>query len=56
MGEARRRAQEGLMPLKAKRKNNNSKNDSPRIISWLPITEQQSSQFIELSIKVGWVI
>ena len=55
MGEARRRAQEGLMPLKAKRKNKNSKNDSPRIISWLPITEQQRSQFIELSIKVGWV-
>ena len=55
MGEARRRAQEGLMPIKAKRKKNNGKNDSPRILSWFPITEQQRSQFIELSIKVGWV-
>ena len=55
MGEARRRAQEGLMPTNAKRKKNNRKNDSPRIISWFPITEQQRNQFIELSIQVGWV-
>ncbi len=51
MGEARRRTQEGLMPRKNKSKNS----DSPRIISWLPITERQRSQFINLSIQAGWV-
>ncbi len=54
MGEARRRAQEGLMPPKSAIKKNR-KNESPRLISWLPITEKQRSQFIDLSIKVGWV-
>ena len=53
MGEARRRAQEGLMPPKSNK--DKSKNDSPRIISWFPITDEQRNQFIELSIKTGWV-
>ncbi len=54
MGEARRRSQEGLGPRNLKL-NNNKINNSPRIISWLPITEKQRSQFIDLSIKGGWI-
>ena len=55
MGEARRRAQEGLMPIKAKRKKNNGKNDSSRILSWFPITEQQRIQFYDFTTKAAWV-
>ena len=52
MGEARRRAQDGLPP---KNKKNLGKYDSPRIVSWLPITEKQRTQFIDLSIRGGWI-
>ncbi len=56
MGEARRRAQEGLLPMNTKTKKNKlSKDDSPRIIPWLPITVNQRNQFFDMSIKVGWV-
>ncbi len=55
MGEARRRAQEGLMPQKSQQNKQNRKNTSPRIISWLPITEKQRTQFIDITIKGGWV-
>ena len=55
MGEARRRAQEGLMPKKTKQDKKARQNNSPRIISWLPITEEQRSQFIDLTIKGGWI-
>ncbi len=53
MGEARRRAQEGLGPKIQKKKI--GKNNSPRIIDWLPITEEQRNQFIDITIKGGWV-
>ena len=55
MGEARRRAKEGLMPKKTNQDKKNRQNNSPRIISWLPITEEQRSQFIDLTIKGGWI-
>ena len=51
MGEARRRSEQGLKP----RSNKNSNNQSPRIISWFPITRAQRDQFIQLSIRAGWV-
>ena len=53
MGEARRRSQEGLPPKH--KKNNRQQDASPRIISWLPITNKQRSQFIELTIRGGWI-
>ncbi len=55
MGEARRRAQEGLIPRTPKSKKKVKKGDSPRIVSWLPITERQRSQFIDFTIKAGWI-
>ena len=49
MGEARRRSEQGLKP----RSNKNSKNESPRIVSWFPVTQAQRDQFIQLSIYIN---
>ena len=51
MGEARRRAEKGLKPRRKK----NLKTESPRIVSWFPVTQAQRDQFIQLSIRAGWV-
>ncbi len=53
MGEAKRRKSLGLPP----RENNQKKetDDSPRIISWLPFTENQKDYFIKSSIRASWV-
>ncbi len=55
MGEARRRAEEGLLPRKTKIKKKERVDSSPRIIEWLPVTQKQRDQFFEISIKAGWV-
>ena len=56
MGEARRRANDGLPPRKKKTKDGQGIMDtSPRIISWLPITESQKNKFFELTIRGGWI-
>ena len=51
MGEARRRSQQGLKPRSPKK----SSNESPRILSWFPVTQEQRDQFIQLTIRAGWV-
>ena len=51
MGEARRRSEQGLKPRSKK----NPRTESPRIVSWFPVTQAQRDQFIQLSIRVGWV-
>ena len=51
MGEARRRSEQGLKPRSKK----NFRNESPRIVSWFPVTQAQRDQFIQLSIRGGWV-
>ena len=55
MGEARRKAQEGLLSNTSKTKKKIRKNDSPRIIDWLPLTQKQRDNFFEISIKGGWI-
>ena len=55
MGEARRRAQEGLLPRKTKIKAKERVDNSPRIFAWLPVTQKQRDQFFDISIKAGWV-
>ena len=52
MGEAKRRKTLGLPPRKISPKR--EIDDSPRIINWLPFTENQKEYFIKLSIRVGW--
>ena len=52
MGEAKRRQKLGLPPrdiIPTKKVDN-----SPRIINWLPFTENQKNDFIKLSIRTGW--
>ena len=51
MGEARRRSEQGLKPRRKK----NPRSESPRIVSWFPVTQAQRDQFIQLSIRAGWV-
>ena len=51
MGEARRRSKEGLLPKDRKK----SRNESPRIVSWFPVTQSQRDRFIQLSISGGWI-
>ena len=51
MGEARRRSEQGSNSRNKK----NSKNQSPRIVSWFPVTLAQRDQFIQLSIRAGWI-
>ena len=51
MGEARRRSEQGLKPRNKK----NSRSESPRIVSWFPVTQAQRDQFIQLSIRAGWI-
>ena len=55
MGEARRRAQEGLLPKTSKIKKKIAQDDAQRIIDWLPITPQQRDRFFDISIKGGWI-
>ena len=51
MGEAKRRKVLGLPPRELTPK---KIDDSPRIINWLPITENQKDYFIKLSIRASW--
>ena len=50
MGEARRRAVQGLPPRNDKPR----KDDSPKIVSWLPITEKQKNQFYSITTRGAW--
>ena len=52
MGEAKRRKNLGLPPREITQRK--EIDDSPRIINWLPITENQKDYFIKLSIRASW--
>ena len=52
MGEAKRRKILGLPPREGPSKK--VTDNSPRIINWLPFTENQKDYFIKLSIRAGW--
>ncbi len=54
MGEARRRAELGL-PRRQPKTKTSQRDDSPRIVSWLPITEKQKNQFYSITIRGGWI-
>ena len=52
MGEAKRRKNLGLPPRDVNQKK--QVDNSPRIISWFPFTENQKDNFIKLSIRASW--
>ena len=54
MGEAKRRADQGLPP-RAKKPPGRAADPSPRLVAWLPFTRQQADRFIELSTRGAWV-
>lgn len=61
MGEAKRRALQGLPPRHTKgsagsaRTNKNKSEDSPRIASWLPIRRDQADRFVALTTRGAWI-
>tara|TARA_Y100001968_G_scaffold309886_1_gene330239 strand:- start:23042 stop:23290 length:249 start_codon:yes stop_codon:yes gene_type:complete len=55
MGEAQRRADKGISPRSKKPSNFKKNENSPRIFSWLPITQNQESLFIKLTIRGAWI-
>lgn len=54
MGEAKRRQEQGLPPRERKQKLA-PKDTSPRLVSWLPLTQQQASRFVEVSTRGAWI-
>lgn len=54
MGEARRRAAQGLPPRQPKT-DPKPVDDSPRIVSWFPLTKNQTQRFVTLTTNGAWV-
>ena len=54
MGEARRRAAQGLPPREPKRESQ-TKDSSPRIVSWFPLTRNQTQQFMAVTTRGAWI-
>ncbi|BEV36036.1 DUF2839 domain-containing protein [Synechococcus sp. M16CYN] len=54
MGEARRRAAQGLPPRKPQ-KNSKHLDTSPRVASWLPITNDQTRRFMSIATRGTWI-
>ena len=54
MGEAKRRSEQGLpprpKPAKAK-----PADTSPRLAPWLPLTQLQGEQFVQITTRGAWV-
>ena len=53
MGEARRRSNQGLPPRAPKPAQ--LKDDSPRLVEWLPLTRNQTRQFVAVTTRVAWI-
>ena len=50
MGDARRRAAQGLPPRQPK-----AMDTSPRVVSWLPLTRNQTQQFMAVTTRGAWI-
>ena len=56
MGEAKRRAEQGLTPRDKPRTSKAKVIDtSPRIVDWLPLTRNQASRFVTITTKGAWI-
>lgn len=56
MGEAKRRAEQGLPPRDKPRVSKAKEVDtSPRIVTWLPLTRSQASRFVAITTKAAWI-
>ena len=54
MGEARRRAAQGLPPRQQK-PNAGSVDTSPRVVPLLPLTRNQTQQFMAVTTRGAWI-
>ena len=54
MGEARRRAAQGLLPRQQK-PNAGSVDTSPRVVPWFPLTRNQTQQFMAVTTRGAWI-
>ena len=60
MGEAKRRAEQGLPPRPPVTKPTKAaaakaKDTSPRIAPWLPLTRNQGERFVQLTTRGAWI-
>lgn len=57
MGEARRRASQGLPPRQTKAAAGSSagSSSSPRILPWLPVRRDQADRFVALTSRGAWI-
>jgi hypothetical protein len=55
MGEAKRRAEQGLPPRQKKPVGGGPADTSPRLLPWLPLTRNQADRFVRLSTRGAWV-
>ena len=53
MGEAKRRAAQGLPPRR--RKPDPQADTSPRLITWLPLTRNQADRFVAITTRGAWI-
>jgi hypothetical protein len=54
MGEARRRASQGLPP-RVRPARPAEADTSPRLLPWLPLTRNQADRFVSLTTRGAWV-
>ena len=58
MGEAKRRASQGLPPRRSKPAGPSARGSggsSPRIAPWFPLSRDQADRFVELSTRGAWI-
>jgi hypothetical protein len=55
MGEAKRRADQGLPPRQKKATGTKPIDTSPRLVPWLPLSRNQADRFVQLSTRGAWV-
>ncbi len=57
MGEAKRRASQGLPPRQPKpaSKGDAKVDDSPRLLPWLPLSRNQADRFVSVSTRGAWI-
>ena len=55
MGDAKRRAEQGLPPRAKKSAGTKPSDTSPRLVPWLPLSRNQADRFVQLSTRGAWV-
>ena len=58
MGEAKRRSDQGLPPRQNKAAGGSARkkvDTSPRIVSWLPLSQDQANRFVEITTRGAWI-